>query len=811
MNQRYTCIHGHFYQPPRENPWLEAVELQDSAYPHHDWNERITEQCYAPNTASRLLDGEGRVVDLVNNYARMSFNFGPTLLSWLERCHPDTYRAVLEADMESRNLFSGHGSAIAQCYSHMIMPLANSRDKRTQVLWGLRDFERRFGRKPEGMWLPEAAVDLETLTLLAQHSIRFVILAPGQAKRVRKLGAADWHDVAGGTVDPRRPYLCRLTARKSIALFFFDGALAHEVAFSGMLQDGNRFLERLVGALDRDAGEAQLSHIATDGETFGHHHYHGDMALAYTLCNVQADPSVRLTVYGEFLENHPPSWEAEIWENSSWSCVHGVERWRTACGCNSGSKPGWHQHWRAPLRGALDWLRDNLAQIFETQAAGLLRDAWAARDAYIHVLLDRGDASRAAFIKRQRAKDLSPQEILKVMRLLELQRNAMLMYTSCGWFFDEVSGIETVQILSFAARAIQLALQVSGVDLESPFLELLQRAPSNLAELGNARRVYELCVKPAALDLLRVGVHYGVSAVFEKAAGDGNLYCYTARQRALQVLESGQQKLTFGRVDITSQITTETSSVCFFMLYLGGYNMLGAAREFMDMEAFASMSEQFKSAFSTGNLADLTSLIAHNFPHGSYSLCHLFRDEQRNVINRIFAAARAEILATLGQIYHHHSSILDVSSQLGVPLPPAFVAVAQSVLNDDISQALQAVPVDAAALRRAAELINRFSFAIDRSAVGLALTHTLNAHADAFAAMAQDAQHLEHITDILAAVAPLGLELNLWRVQNTFFKAGRPAAAAKRAAADAGNAQARRWLNLFEASSAALNVRFTDA
>ncbi len=809
--KRYACIHGHFYQPPRENPWLEEVELQDSAHPHHDWNERITYECYSPNAASRLLDGEGRVLDIVSNYSRMSFNFGPTLLSWLERRHPGVYGAVLEADLKSRDYFSGHGSAIAQCYSHMIMPLASARDKRTQVLWGLRDFERRFGRKSEGIWLPETAADLETLSVLAEAGVKYTVLAPGQAKRVREPGSGAWHDVAGGKVDPRRPYLCRLPGGASIAVFFYDGPLSREIAFNGMLNDGHAFLDRLLGALDQSPAEAQLSHIATDGETYGHHHRYGDMALAYCLNNAHYDESVKLTVYGEFLERHPPQWEAEIWDNSSWSCVHGVERWRSDCGCNSGGKPGWHQKWRAPLRAALDWLRDNLARIYEEQAAGLLKDPWAARDGYIEVINDRSAAALEAFLDRHRAKDLSAEEKLKLVRLLEMQRSAMLMYTSCGWFFDDISGLETVQILGYAARAAQLARQASGVDLQGAFMELLERAPGNVAHVDNGRKVYEQYVKPAELDLLRVGVHYGVSSVFEDLPAEGDIYCYGIRKRSLEVLSSGQQKLAVGMVDITSKITTETNSVSFVMLHLGGYNMLGAAREFMGEEAFASMSGAIKSAFQAGDLADLTRLIGANFPKGSYSLWHLFRDEQRKVIDLIFSAAREDMDASFRQIFTHHSAILDITSRLNTPLPPYFRAVAQSVLNDDISRALRSVPVGAAQLGRAAELISRYSLQVDSSALGLAVTGKLNALGDEFAAAPELPGALERISELLEAVAPLDLEMNLWRIQNIFFRSGRPMSSAKAAWAAGGDKEAGRWLDLFNRVSARINVRFIPA
>jgi alpha-amylase/alpha-mannosidase (GH57 family) len=805
---KYACVHGHFYQPPRENPWLEEVELQDSAHPHHDWNERITEECYAPNTASRLLDGEGRVADIVSNYSRMSFNFGPTLLSWMERRRPGAYKAILEADRLGGERFSGHGPAIAQCYNHMIMPLANARDRRTQALWGLRDFERRFGRKSEGIWLPETAADLATLEALAAEGVKFTILAPGQAKRVRRTGDKDWHDVSGGKVDPRRPYLCRLPGGGSIALFFYDGPLSREIAFNGMLNDGSVFMARLGGALDAEPAEPQLSHIATDGETYGHHHRHGDMALAYCLSNIEKSAGLKLTVYGEFLEKHPPRWEAEIWDNSSWSCAHGVERWRSDCGCNSG-RQGWHQKWRAPLRSALDWLRDNLASIYEERAAGLLKDPWAARDAYIDAVLDRSEESLSAFFSAHAAKELSPEERLAAIRLLEMQRNAMLMYTSCGWFFDEVSGIETVQVMGYAARAAQLGRQAAGVDLEPGFLDLLARAPSNVPDFSDGRKVYGMFVKPAELDLLRVGVHYGASSVFERDPGDADIYCYGVKERDVEVLESGQQRLAVGRVGITSRITTESDEVSFVMLYLGGYNLLGAAREFMGAEAFSSMKDAMKNAFAAGSLADMTRLIDQNFPKGSYSLWHLFRDEQRKVIDQIFSGARTEISAAFRQIYTHHAAILDVTSRLRVPLPRGFSAAAEAVLNEDISAALAADPPDAAAIGKAAEVISRFSLGIDRGALGLTVAGSLNSLADAFAAEPGSSEALEKMAALLDAVAPLGLEMNLWRVQNIMFKSGLPAAAEKRRAADGGDGSARRWLDLFGRNSGRLKVKFS--
>src|SRR5919202_166538 len=360
----YICIHGHFYQPPRENPWLEAIELQDSAAPYHDWNARITAECYAPNAAARILDGQGRIAAIVNNYARISFNIGPTLLAWLEAQAPDTYHAMLAADRESQTRFAGHGSAIAQAYNHLIMPLATRRDKATQVIWGIQDFVHRFGRQPEGMWLPETAVDLETLELLTAHGIRFTILSPYQALRVRRIdevageGVAPWIDVTGGRIDPSMPYIVRQPSGRAIAIFFYDAPIARAVAFEGVLARGDALADRLLGAFSAARPHPQLVHIATDGESYGHHHPHGDMALAYALAAIERQGRARLTNYGEFLALHPPAYEVAIAENTSWSCFHGIERWRHDCGCNSGGQRGWHQAWRGPLRSALDWLRD---------------------------------------------------------------------------------------------------------------------------------------------------------------------------------------------------------------------------------------------------------------------------------------------------------------------------------------------------------------------------------------------------------------------------------------------------------------------
>ncbi|MDO9507931.1 MAG: DUF3536 domain-containing protein [Thermovirgaceae bacterium] len=473
-NEKYVCIHGHFYQPPRENPWTGTVDLQESAAPFHDWNERVTAECYEPNAAARILDGAGNVRSIRNNYSMISFNFGPTLLSWMERERPDVYASILRADAESRGRFLGHGGAIAQGYNHVIMPLANSRDKKTQVIWGIRDFRFRFGRDPEGMWLPEMAVDIETLEIMAAEGIDFTILASHQALSYRET-CGDWIDLPGGVIDTTVPYWCMLPSGSRIAIFFYDGRIAHDLAFGNLLDDGAGFAKRMIDAAPVTGNKENFSHAAVDGETFGHHHRFGDMALAYCLETIEKNQEARLTVYGEFLEKYPPERDVEIVVNTSWSCSHGVERWRSDCGCRAGEHREWNQKWRGPLREAFDGLREVLDPLFEREGAKFFADPWEARDNYIGVLLEG------------RAPDMEE----RALELLEMQRNAMLMYTSCGWFFDDISRIETIQVLRYSARAVELAEKISGLQIEIPFLKALEKVPGNTLEIPDAGEVFK--------------------------------------------------------------------------------------------------------------------------------------------------------------------------------------------------------------------------------------------------------------------------------------------------------------------------------
>jgi len=472
----FLALHGHFYQPPREHPWRGVVEPEPSAAPYQDWNARITAECYAPNTAARLPGAE------VNTYEWTSFDFGPTLLAWLVPHAPEVLAALRRADRASR-VRTGHGNAWAQAYGHAILPLSTARDVRTQVLWGRADFAHRFGRSPEGMWLPEMAVDRPSLAALAEAGIGMTLLAPHQARRVRPLGAGDeaWQAVTAETLDTRRVYRCLLPSG-AVDVVFRHEALSREIAFGALLAEGAPLAARLRSALE-DAGPAGIVAPALDGETYGHHHRAGALALAAAVVALRDDPAVALAGPAAFRARHPAAHEVEIAERTSWSCAHGVERWRADCGCRVGGEAGWSQAWRAPLREAIDWLRDQLAVVYETHAGECLRDPWGARDRWVECLL--APERSAGWLEAEASAALTAAAGARVRDLLALARHALLMQTSCGWFFDELTGLEPLLVLRHAARAIELARGV-GAHLEDGFVTRLASARGNTGETGAA-------------------------------------------------------------------------------------------------------------------------------------------------------------------------------------------------------------------------------------------------------------------------------------------------------------------------------------
>ncbi len=803
--ERYVCIHGHFYQPPRENPWLEAVELQDSAYPYHDWNERITAECYAPNGASRILDDRDRITRIVNNYSRISFNFGPTLLSWLEEKSPSVYSAIQAADWESRQRFSGHGSAIAQVYNHMIMPLANARDKQTQVLWGIRDFEHRFGRFPEGMWLAETAADIPTLDALASRGIRYTILAPSQASRFKR-AEGRWRDVSGGRIDPTRGYRVRLPSSRSIDVFFYDGPISRAVAFEGLLGNGGRFAERLLSGFDEGREWPQMLHIATDGETYGHHHRRGEMALSYALHTIETGGQAHLTNYGEYLERHPPTAEAEIFPNSSWSCVHGVERWKSDCGCNSGGHPGWRQGWRAPLREALDGLRDAVAGPFEQKARALLADPWAARDDYIAVILDRSTENLDRFFARHATHALSEPERVDALKLLELQRHALLMYTSCGWFFDEISGIETVQVLQYAGRVLQLSGELFGDGHEATFLAALEKAPSNLPEVGHGRAVYESYVRPAMIDLSKVGAHYAVSSLFERDEARSSISGFEVGREDFRYFDAGRARLGVGRARISSRITRETSLLTFGVLHFSGHNVNGGVRPYGGEVPYEELVRTVTDSFSRGDLPEVIRQLDAGFGKDIFSLKQLFRDEQRRILDMILATTLEDTEAVLRQSYSRNLPLMRFLDDLATPLPGVLHAIAEFVINSEMARAAQAEDLDRARIGQLLEDAAREKVTLDAPTLEFAFRRRLEAFARRLATEPEDPSALAELEAAVEFLDRLPFRLRLWDVQNIVYELVRLVFPGALERARRGDEGARAWVERFSRVAELLEV-----
>jgi alpha-amylase/alpha-mannosidase (GH57 family) len=808
MRDNYICIHAHFYQPPRENPWLEAIEYQESAYPYHDWNQRVTAECYQPNTVARILDQNGRIDRIVNNYSRISFNFGPTLLSWMAAEDPSTYKRILEADQESLARFSGHGSAIAQAYNHAILPLCNDRDRVTQVEWGIQEFIQRFGRKPEGMWLPETAVDLETLDLMAQRGLQFAILAPHQARRVRQREERAWRDVNDRSLDPSMPYEICLPSGRRLALFFYNGPISLAVGFQKLLSDGETFVKRILGAFSEECERPQLVHLAVDGETFGHHHRFGEMALAYALHTIESGSVARLTNYGEYLEKHHPTHQVEIWENTSWSCAHGIGRWKGNCGCQTGANSNWHQQWRAPLREALDWLRDHLMGPFQTAAAGLVRDPWAARDDYISVILDRSPESVERYLASHGTHPLSGDERVRVLKLMELQRHALLMYTSCGWFFDDISGIEAIQILQYAGRAIQLGEELFGQDsIESSFLEILQKAPSNEPELENGRAIYQKFVKPSVVDRRKALGHYAVSSLFQDYPERSEIYSYLVDRTSSKTTLLGKSKLVAGRCRITSKITSEFCDLEYSAMHLGDHNVSGGVRECASDHSEQEIIREMSGAFERADLSEVFRLISTFFGQSAFSLKSLFRDEQRRVLDHILKSAHVELEELNRQGFERMAPLMSYMMNLGMPLPSYFKNIAATVINADLQRAFEDTDFNAGRAKILLETAAFWKVELDSKGLEYALRGTIENLVQKVYSQPGSLPILRTLASAVRLALNLPFSVNYYRAQNGYYDVLQVRCPELKGAADRGIQNARLWIDEFKELGTLLSVK----
>jgi alpha-amylase/alpha-mannosidase (GH57 family) len=700
----YVCIHGHFYQPPRENPYLNVVERQSGAAPFHDWNERIHHECYRPNAFARILSHRGEVMRIVNNYEYISFNLGPTLLSWMEGYDPETYQRILEADRRSCARLNGHGNAIAQVYNHIIMPLANRRDKYTQIRWGKADFKHRFGRDPEGMWLAETAVDAETLEALIDEGIRFIILAPSQVQRCRPMAVGDqppgdWFEVGGGQIDPSRPYRCFLKDDRGIAdperyidIFFYDGPISRDMGFNDVLSSSQHFAGRLGQAIHGDHRPAQLISVATDGETFGHHRGGAEKTLAYAVTQEFPQHGWGVTNYAHYLSLHPPTWEAELKPVTAWSCAHGVDRWQEDCGCGGGG--AWNQQWRRPLRQALDWLRDRLIAVYSDKAPEFFADPWAARDDYIRVVCDRSEASLKRFFQAHQSRKLSRSEWVEALQLLEMQRHALFMYTSCGWFFEELSRPEGTQILRYAARALELAGEVAGVELETEFVRRLAQAPSNVPDFKDGAGVYRQLVIPAKVSLEQVAAHYAMSSLFVEYRQEQHLFCYTITQRDYQLQRMGPIALAVGQIQIVSEITREKLDLSFAVLHLGGWDFHCCIQSFRSRLAYTRAKDELFEVLGQASATQTILAINRLFGERAYSLQDLFAEERHRIMRLLSQETLLRLDQLYSQVYRDNYGVLRAFHRDGLPVPQELQVAAEIALSQRALEVLEALERD---------------------------------------------------------------------------------------------------------------------
>lgn len=691
---KYVCVHSHFYQPPRENPWLDKIEKQDSAAPFHDWNERISSECYRENGRSKIVNGKNFVIGVSNNYSKMSFNFGPTLLSWLSEHDRRTYDYIIKGDAASVERFNGHGNAIAQGYNHIIMPLANRRDKETQVIWGIKDFEKHFHRYPEAMWLPETAVDIETLEVLAQYNMKYVILAPRQASRVRALGKQEWVDVSSENIDTRIPYIIKLPSGAQIAAFFYNGGLSKAIAFDGLLHNGDTLANRILGSFAVDDTSNQLIHIATDGESYGHHHKYGDMALAYALLKVEEHQEVKLCNYGLYLELQHPRFEVEIFENSSWSCAHGIERWRSDCGCNSGGRPGWNQKWRGPLRKTLNDIRDQVNIKFEESMVKFKIDPWLVRNDYINTILNRSEKANMEFVKRwiPECKD----ELLhtEFVKSFELQRQLQLMYTSCAWFFDETSGIETVQVLQYALRAVELAEELWGPFLLSGFLENLKTIPSNIPLYETGFGVYEQIVKKCEVGFFPIAAHYAVASLFKEQNTITNLYCYDVKKDDMERIRIGRNRFVCGHAEFRSRSTYSKKHIIFAATHLGE-NIVSAGVTLLENdEEYQKLKLLLKEKVEAADLTSYMREFDKYFKDKIFTLKDLLPEDRQTLARDTLYKKMERIDSQYFRIYNENSVLVSYLSSLNMEIPDQLLISFEYVVNKMIVE-LFSVKIDA--------------------------------------------------------------------------------------------------------------------
>jgi len=682
----FVAIHGHFYQPPRENPWTGRIERQHSTSPYHDWNELVASQCYLPNSASRVLDTQMRIKTIVNNFEYISYNVGPTLFSWLQQHEIDAYRKIIKADEISRERNEGHGNAIAQAYNHPILPLSSLRDQRTQVEWGIRDFRKHFRRDPEGMWLPETAVNYTTLEVLHEKGITFTILSPTQAQRFRPLGGKAWTNCGDNSIAPFRPYRVFLRKGKGqadhdrwIDVFFYHWKLSVAASFEHLLTNGDRLTETLAKAAPEEPGP-HLVFLATDGETLGHHEPFADMCMAYFFSQTAAKAGLRITNLAHYLEMYPPTHEAEInlgpdGDGSAWSCSHGLGRWKNDCGCATGGPQWWSQTWRAPMREAVRLLADRVDELFEREGGKICPDVWLARDDYIEVYDNPLSSSTAGlFLERHLKSDVAPARAIALLKLCRMQMFSQLAHTSCGWFFADISGLEANQNLKYAARALELAEEFGDKELREDFLAVLEKAVSNLPEHTNGREIFARAVKQSHFDGENMAACFAINRLVTGDAAMRNLDTFHFAVKDLRNDQlSDQYESTVGLVAIENRLYMEERLYAYFATRFTRRDVRCYLHMVEDMAEYEQLLESLRQIDK--------SQVATLFCSRYFSWADMVPDAAERIMDNLLAESLGNVHAAFERIYDSDKDLFQAYVETGLQLPDEAREIVRSTLS----------------------------------------------------------------------------------------------------------------------------------
>lgn len=769
---KYACIHGHFYQPPRENPYTEVINRQDSAYPFHDWNEVVGFQCYGPNAFSRLLNDDRKIINIINNYQYISFNFGPTLLSWLKQKHSAIYDEVIIADKKSIEFFNGHGSAIAQVYNHIIMPLATRKDKEIQVTWGIQDFEMHYGRKPEGMWLSETAVDIETLEVLAENHIKFTILSPYQAREIREEYEGYYHPINKDTLNTNKPYRVDLPSGKSIVVFFYSADVAHQLSFGDLLNSGDAFYNKIRQQFNFNSSDTEIFNVALDGETFGHHHKHGDMALAYCINKVLTSADVRLVNYGRFLDLYNVTTRVHIHERTSWSCAHGIERWNSNCGCRGGGDPSWNQQWRGPLRAALNALNGRADTFFHSIAQNYFKDVDEVLNNYVEVINNRTRDFTYIFFSRYANKKLNNDDIILLARIFEMKRNTHLMFTSCGWFFTELTGIETVQLLMYADRVIQIYESLAeDVSMIKEFLTLLKSSKSNIPEHKDAEHIYKKWVRPNRQSLAQIAI---LNSLLQSIESEGDVLDKNLPKvelKNMQRYEMGYMRALKGTFIIESNITFSKRYFYFSLFQLSRANFLGYYNISSEPSENPADTYHLLDTQSLGNINVLLDKVKKKYRQ-TYALSSLLPEYQALVLEVISNKEQRVVETQMEDIYKRNYPLAMQYLQANIKLPLHLKNVLDFYLVENLKKVLSVEHYHFQKLESIVADIIKWKVSIKHEEDTLQLlgSYLIKYEIDKIKTNPAHIEAICMINQIIQVIKPLELHFNLWDSQNTLLR-----------------------------------------